>query len=240
MAQTIDSTLLKKQYNLRIIENNSKLLNLIKQNTENKYNLYFAQNGKTALNKLKEIPRPHIIISGVDLDDIDGPNLLKELQLTHTYKVIPFILVTLKNIKKEQKIKILKHGAIDYLSKPFSIQELLFKIESILKILKQYKEEIFMNTRNSVLSLIKKRPQKYRMNNDKILNNYSTIGILFHNYGMSKKEIEVIDFLKQGLEYKEISSMLNISINTVETYIKSIYKKCKINSKMELLKIISK
>ena len=49
------------------------------------------------------------------------------------------------------------------------------------------------------------------------------------------KKWSIISLLKKHLEYKEISSYLNISINTVRTYIKRIFEKCKVRSTRELL-----
>ena len=58
-------------------------------------------------------------------------------------------------------------------------------------------------------------------------------------YGISKREMEVISYLRQGLYYKEIAAELNVSAHTVETYRKRIFKKCGIQNKIDLLRIFN-
>lgn len=53
---------------------------------------------------------------------------------------------------------------------------------------------------------------------------------------LSEREREVVDALVDGLSYKEIASTLHISIGTVYTHIKNIYKKLHVHSKAELIK----
>lgn len=54
---------------------------------------------------------------------------------------------------------------------------------------------------------------------------------------LSMREQEVVDLILKGRSYKMVADDLNISINTVRTYIKSIYKKLKVNSNVELANI---
>ena len=50
---------------------------------------------------------------------------------------------------------------------------------------------------------------------------------------LSKREDEILSLLSQGLLYKEIASMLNISINTVRTHVVSIYRKLHVCSRTD-------
>jgi len=54
---------------------------------------------------------------------------------------------------------------------------------------------------------------------------------------LSLREQEVVELILKGKSYKMVADDLNISINTVRTYIKSIYKKLKVNSNVELANI---
>ena len=54
---------------------------------------------------------------------------------------------------------------------------------------------------------------------------------------LSLREQEVVELILKGRSYKMVADDLNISINTVRTYIKSIYKKLKVNSNIELANI---
>ncbi|OHD29488.1 MAG: hypothetical protein A2086_10455, partial [Spirochaetes bacterium GWD1_27_9] len=55
----------------------------------------------------------------------------------------------------------------------------------------------------------------------------------------SKREQDIIHYLKKGLSYKEVAYELNISYNTVNTHIKNIYKKSDVNDRKELLDSLS-
>jgi DNA-binding NarL/FixJ family response regulator len=54
---------------------------------------------------------------------------------------------------------------------------------------------------------------------------------------LSDREIEIANAILEGLSYKIAADRFSISIDTVRTHIKNIYKKLNINSKSELFKI---
>lgn len=52
---------------------------------------------------------------------------------------------------------------------------------------------------------------------------------------LSSREKEVVQGLVDGLSYKQIANRLNISVGTIFTHIKNIYKKLQVNSKAEVI-----
>jgi DNA-binding CsgD family transcriptional regulator len=54
-------------------------------------------------------------------------------------------------------------------------------------------------------------------------------------YGLSKREKEAMDYLAQGLMYKEIAATMFISEATVKTHIARIYAKTSSNSKVDAI-----
>jgi len=54
---------------------------------------------------------------------------------------------------------------------------------------------------------------------------------------LTKRELDIAEGILDGLSYKLIAVRYNISIDTVRMYIRTIYKKLKINSKSELMKL---
>lgn len=52
-------------------------------------------------------------------------------------------------------------------------------------------------------------------------------------YHLTKKEMEIILLLKKGLSNKSISIHCGISENTVKFHLKNIYKKLKVNNRMQ-------
>lgn len=57
-------------------------------------------------------------------------------------------------------------------------------------------------------------------------------------FDLSKREIQVVEFLVDGKSYKEIAEELFISLNTVKTHIKNIYPKLNVSSRHEIVKLM--
>lgn len=93
------------------------------------YVVRHCENGKEALTAFKT-QRPDICVLDVMLPDLDGFSLAKEIRQIDTE--VPIIFLTSKS-QKEDKINGLRIGADDYLTKPFSIEELDLKIQVFLK-----------------------------------------------------------------------------------------------------------
>lgn len=53
------------------------------------------------------------------------------------------------------------------------------------------------------------------------------------DYGLSKREINILQSIVQGNSYKMIAADLNISIETVKTHIRNVYDKLQVHSKSE-------
>lgn len=72
----------------------------------------------------------HLCLLDVMMPKKDGFSLAKDIRMVNTE--IPIIFLTAKNLK-EDVIEGFKLGADDYLTKPFSMEELIFRIEAILR-----------------------------------------------------------------------------------------------------------
>ena len=111
------------------------MLNYLFKKLSEKYNTYAALNGNDALKKLKELKiLPDLIITDIMMDKVDGYDFAKIISKSASYSHIPFIFLSAKATVTD-KLQGLKLGAIDYVPKPFSIAELLQKIDSILNAL---------------------------------------------------------------------------------------------------------
>lgn len=58
---------------------------------------------------------------------------------------------------------------------------------------------------------------------------------IFHQYHLTKREVEVCKLLLEGYTLRQISALLSIAYSTVNTYCTSSYRKLNINSKTELI-----
>ncbi|MEE0913082.1 MAG: response regulator transcription factor [Ruminococcus sp.] len=75
---------------------------------------------------------PQLVILDVMLPDFDGLSVLEKLRQDAVIKSIPVILVTAKTSEMD-KVKGLDMGADDYITKPFSVLELISRVRAILR-----------------------------------------------------------------------------------------------------------
>lgn len=111
-----------------IVEDEKSILDLIKINLERVgYQCECACNGKLGADLLSENDYDLVLLD-IMLPHIDGYELLEYIEPLG----IPVIFVTAKGSIKD-RVKGLHMGADDYLVKPFSIDELLARVESVLR-----------------------------------------------------------------------------------------------------------
>jgi DNA-binding NarL/FixJ family response regulator len=70
----------------------------------------------------------------------------------------------------------------------------------------------------------------------KVIEHFQTGEKINRNSGLTEKEKEIVSCLVDGLSYKMIATEENISIETVRSHIKNIYKKLHVHSKAEVIK----
>lgn len=107
------------------------------------YEVWCASNGVEALKILSTI-LPDVIVCDIMMPLMDGHSFLQEKIKDIRYQPIPLIHITAKT-DVEEKLTSLHKGAIDYLFKPFSLKELVYKINNIIKLKDSYQSEIHSN-----------------------------------------------------------------------------------------------
>ena len=93
------------------------------------YTTHLAQNGEEGMEVFRS-EHFNMIILDIMMPKKDGFTLAREIRILN--KDVPMIFLTAKSMK-EDTIKGLKLGADDYITKPFSMEELLLRIKAILK-----------------------------------------------------------------------------------------------------------
>lgn len=97
--------------------------------TFNGYEVDFAADGKSGLAKALS-NNYHLLILDIMLPFIDGLTICNEVRKKDRFQ--PILLLTAKG-DEEDIIKGLKQGADDYVTKPFSIKELIARVEAVLR-----------------------------------------------------------------------------------------------------------
>lgn len=118
------------KYRILYAEDDETLAFLTKDNLElNGYEVFHCPNGENCLEQFKN-GSFDVCILDIMMPKMDGFELAAAIRQLDTE--IPIIFLSAKTLK-EDRIKGLRLGADDYLVKPFSIEELLLKIEIFLK-----------------------------------------------------------------------------------------------------------
>ncbi|CCJ33375.1 MULTISPECIES: winged helix-turn-helix domain-containing protein [Caloramator] len=115
-----------------LIDDELHIIELLKYNLEtNGYKVFYALNGKEGL-KLAIEKKPDLILLDIMLPEMDGFDVCKELKKNESISNIPIIMLTAKS-EEFDKILGLELGADDYITKPFSVRELLARVKVVLR-----------------------------------------------------------------------------------------------------------
>ena len=113
-----------------LAEDDENLRFVIQDNFELRgYEVVAASNGEEALNSFLASPSD-LCIFDVMMPKLDGFELSKKIREIN--QNVPIIFLTAKGLK-EDRLQGFKMGGDDYLTKPFSIEELIFRVEVFLK-----------------------------------------------------------------------------------------------------------
>jgi len=115
-----------------IIEDDEDINELLVYNlTKEGYKVKSFFNGKEPLKKIK-LDNPDLVILDIMLPDLDGLEFCKKIKSDPETEHIPIIMLTAKSTEID-KVVGLELGADDYITKPFSLRELLARIKAVLR-----------------------------------------------------------------------------------------------------------
>lgn len=170
-----------------------------------------ASDGYSAIEKIKE-EKPDIV-----LIDLDMPGLSGVASIRIVKKTMPdLIMLILSTYSDEKHVReAMSAGADGYLLKNIPLEEL----ENVIR--------QFIN-RESCFS-------PYLVNIT-LNQNPAVDSLQSAEIGLTSRELEVLDHLAQGISNKDISDTLFISVETVKSHIKNIYKKLEVKNRVEAVK----
>ncbi|MBZ0327938.1 MAG: response regulator [Altibacter sp.] len=138
-----------------VVDDEADLETLIKQKFRKQirggeYEFYFAENGRVALEKLVVEPEIDIVMSDINMPEMDGLTLLTKL--TESNPLIKSVIVSaygdMENIRTA-----MNRGAFDFITKPINFEDLTLTMEKTLKHAKQVKETLKAIKENNILKM---------------------------------------------------------------------------------------
>lgn len=112
-----------------VVEDDKAIRNLIVTTLEtHDYKYITAENGASAITEASS-HNPDVILMDLGLDDMDGVEVIRKIR---TWSNTPIIVISARS-EDEDKIIALDVGADDYLTKPFSVEELLARLRVTIR-----------------------------------------------------------------------------------------------------------
>lgn len=115
-----------------VVDDEEHIVELISYNLiGNGYTVITANNGIEAI-KIAREEKPNLILLDLMIPGKDGYDVCKEIRSDSEIKNTPIIMLTAKS-EELDKILGLELGADDYMTKPFSVRELLARVKAVLR-----------------------------------------------------------------------------------------------------------
>jgi len=119
-----------------IIDDDKAMCQLLEKMFNRQYVVTTKHDGMEAMQWLTSGKIPNLIITDIDMPNIDGYEFLRNIKNSGYYGDVPVIIISGYD-SKEQKLNCLKNGAYEYFVKPFNPRDLLFTAEIVLKLNQQ-------------------------------------------------------------------------------------------------------
>ena len=117
---------------------------------EQQYEFIFAVNGKDALEKIRQHPDVDIVLSDINMPEMDGLTLLS--RLGETSPLIKSVIVSaygdMENIRTA-----MNRGAFDFITKPINFEDLSLTMDKTLRHVAQIKETLKAIKENNILKM---------------------------------------------------------------------------------------
>ena len=205
-----------------IIDDEIHIVELLRFNLENNgYKVDYSYDGFDGYLKTKEF-QPDLILLDWMLPNISGIDLLKKIRSDESLEQIPVIMLTAKNME-EDKLEGLQDVADDYITKPFSVKEVLARITSVLR---RYKY-----TSNEKVEVLKADDIQVNVNKHIVTKNGTEIELTLKEFQILKLLIEnrgnvlTRTFLLDkiwGYDYYGETRTLDVHIRHLRKYIETI------------------
>ena len=200
---------------ISIVEDNDKLRGTLAKVLDRAEGFKCVSDYGSAEDALADLPKvkPNVVLMDINLPGMNGVECVRKLKV-----LLPQTQVMMLTVYEDTDniFAALAAGASGYMLKRTPAKEL---IEAIHEVLRGGSPMTTHIARKVVLSFQKTAATAAK-----------TAGELSE---LSEREQQVLDLLAQGLIYKEIAEKLEISYETVHTYIRRIYEKLQVRTRTE-------
>jgi len=199
---------------ISIVEDNDKLRGTLAKVIDRTDGFRFASDYGSAEDALAGLPKvkPDVVLMDINLPGMNGVECVRQLKT-----LLPATQVMMLTVYEDTEniFNALAAGASGYMLKRTPAKELIEAIHEV----KRGGSPMTTHIARKVVQSFQKSAGQQQAANDLS--------------ELSEREQQVLDLLSQGLIYKEIADKLQISYETVHTYIRRIYEKLQVRTRTE-------
>lgn len=218
--------------NILVIDDEEHIQELLKFNLEVQGHIVdCTRTGIEGIDKAKK-NRPDLIILDWMLPEISGIEFMNKIKSDSDLYNIPIIMLTAKNME-DDKITGLDNGADDFITKPFSIKELMARIKTVLRrydMTKIDKRDDRIEIGNIIVDMQKMEVIKDGTKVDLTLKEFELLKLLIKNPGRVISREEILDKVWGYEFYGET--------RTVDVHIRYLRKKLNNNTDDKIIETI--
>src|SRR6185437_1350036 len=172
------------------------------------YTVYPARNGKEALWKVQSV-RPDLILLDLGLPDMDGKEVIRRLREERT--IAPIIVISVRR-EESEKIGSLNTGAHDYLTKPFTVPELLARMHAALRSVSATQDDVF-TVDDLRIDFRRREVSIGQIVVNLTATEYDLLKILVHHAGKVRTHHQLIHELWGGTQYEDVVHLLRVTLS---------------------------
>jgi len=217
---------MNKRPKLLLAEDEPSLGMIVKESLETKgFEVVLCRDGKEALDAYYRI-KPQLLVLDVMMPKKDGFTLAKEIRMQDSE--IPIIFLTAKS-QTQDVVEGFSLGGNDYLKKPFSIEELIVRIESLLKI-RRDEASVALNIGDFVFQF-KEQTLSYK-NQDVVNLTHREAHLLFHLYNNKNNVVDRSIILKKLWNNDDF-----FNARSMDVFISRLRKKLKRDERIQIINV---
>lgn len=210
-------------FKILVVDDEQNIVNVVKAYLEKEgFEVVTAMDGEAAL-KMFNNETIHLIVLDLMLPKVTGEEVCRRIR---TASNVPIIMLTAK-VDEDNKIEGISIGADDYLTKPFSVRELVVRVRALLR--RSYRDVtpmadiLIFNNGDLEIDIKKMVVKKKDETVGLTTNEFKVLTILLTNPGQVFSREQLVE-KAFGMDYEGFD-------RTVDTYIKNIRQKIEDNPK---------
>lgn len=117
---------------LLLVDDCNSIFKIVEYVTKDIFECTYADGTDSAVKILEGGLRPDVIVSDLNMPGKNGEAFLAWLKADERFAGIPFMVLSAEN-RSETRVRLLKAGADDFMTKPFNPAELLVKLQKMAR-----------------------------------------------------------------------------------------------------------